>query len=121
MSIGNRIKEERERLGYSQEAFAAIGDVSKRSQIAYEKDDTEAGARYFTLIANIGADISYILTGERTISHVKEPHASYAIKRVEDNEEDDLLSSINKLIDKRVKPLEQQIAELKSEMNHSHA
>lgn len=67
MSIGNRIKEERERLGYSQEAFGSCGGISKRSQIMYEQDKTEASATYFTLIDKAGADVKYILTGEREV------------------------------------------------------
>lgn len=65
MSIGDRIKEEREKLGYSQEAFANAGGVSKRSQIMYEQNKTEVGAGYFSKIVEIGADIQYILTGKK--------------------------------------------------------
>lgn len=64
MSVGSRIKEERERLGFSQEVFAERGGVSRRSQIMYEQDKTEASATYFTLIAELGADVNYILTGK---------------------------------------------------------
>lgn len=67
MTIGQRIKEERERLGLSQEAFAQIGGVSKRSQIMYEQDKTEAGAGYCALIAQSGVDMNYILTGVRVL------------------------------------------------------
>ena len=48
MSLGKRIKEERERLGYNQEAFAAVGNVSRRSQIMYEQDSSEPSAGKFT-------------------------------------------------------------------------
>lgn len=62
MSVGKRIREERERLGYNQEAFSALGNVSRRSQIMYEQDSSEPSAGYFTLIAAAGADVLYILT-----------------------------------------------------------
>jgi transcriptional regulator with XRE-family HTH domain len=73
MSIGIKIKEERERLGYSQQAFSDLGGVSKRSQIMYEQDKTEPSARYFTLISDIGADIGYILTGKRSSDKYNAP------------------------------------------------
>jgi transcriptional regulator with XRE-family HTH domain len=83
MSIGNRIKEERERLGYSQDAFAAVGGVSKRSQIMYEQDKTEAGAGYFTLISTVGADVKYILTDIRSQPYnaIQEVQASYQVSK----------------------------------------
>ena len=63
MSTGKRIREERERLGYSQDAFATFANISRRSQIMYEQDSSEPSAGYFTAISAIGADILYILTG----------------------------------------------------------
>ena len=65
MKTGDRIKSERERLGFNQDDFAEKGGVSRRSQIMYEQNKTEASAGYFTKIAEIGADVSYILTGVR--------------------------------------------------------
>ena len=82
MSIGDRIKEEREKLGYSQEAFANAGGVSKRSQIMYEQNKTEVGAGYFSKIVEIGADIQYILTG----------------KKIEDNQlQEDQIDNLDKI------------------------
>jgi transcriptional regulator with XRE-family HTH domain len=66
MKIGDRIKAEREKLGFNQDDFAEKGGVSRRSQIMYEQNKTEASAGYFTRIAEIGADVSYILTGVRS-------------------------------------------------------
>lgn len=65
MSVGERIKEERERLEFNQDLFAEMAGVSRRSQIMYEQDKTDASAGYFTKIAEIGADVNYILTGVR--------------------------------------------------------
>ena len=39
MSIFLRLREERERLGFSQEAFGVLGGVQKRAQINYEKGE----------------------------------------------------------------------------------
>lgn len=63
MSIGSRLKEERERLGFTQPAFAALANTTKKSQIDYEKDVTQPKAGYLSVIANVGADVQYIVTG----------------------------------------------------------
>ncbi len=68
MTIGARLKEERERLGYTQPAFAELAGTTKKSQIDYEKDTTQPKASYFASIAEIGADILYIVTGKSLIA-----------------------------------------------------
>lgn len=68
MTIGNRIKDERERLKMNQEKFALHGGVSLRSQQMYERDKTEPAAGYFVSIAKIGVDVNYILTGVKISS-----------------------------------------------------
>ena len=66
MSIFLRLREERERLGFSQEAFGALGGVQKRAQINYEKGERHPDSAYLAAIAAAGADVLYILTGQRT-------------------------------------------------------
>lgn len=61
---GARLRSERERLGLSQSAFAALGSSSKGSQILYEKGAPPT-ADYLAVVAAAGADVLYILTGER--------------------------------------------------------
>ena len=65
MTIGKRLKEERERLGFNQTDFAAIGGVGRKSQFNYEDDERKADSAYLSAIAAIGADVRYILTGQR--------------------------------------------------------
>lgn len=65
MSIGSRLRDERLRLGLSQEDFARIAGVQRRAQIRYEQDEREPSARYLEAIASVGADVTYILTGRR--------------------------------------------------------
>ena len=67
-TIGMRLKEERLRLGLTQPEFAAVADAKTLSQIRYEADERSPDGNYFTAIAEHGADITYILTGVRTIS-----------------------------------------------------
>lgn len=66
MSIGERLKEERERLGFTQPAFAGLAETTKKSQIDYEKNLTQPKAGYLAVIARVGADVQYIVTGERS-------------------------------------------------------
>jgi len=65
MSIGTRLKEERERLGLSQAALGAIGDFGKTTVIAWERGTAFPNALFLSDIAEIGADIQYIVTGVR--------------------------------------------------------
>ena len=65
-TIGKRLKEERERLGYNQTDFGTIGGVKKRAQIWYESDKRRPDADYMAAIATVGADTKYIIEGVRT-------------------------------------------------------
>jgi transcriptional regulator with XRE-family HTH domain len=61
-----RLREERERLTFSQEAFGAIGGIQRRAQINYEKGERLPDIGYLGAIAKVGADIQYITTGVRS-------------------------------------------------------
>jgi len=65
-SFFDRLKEERERLGFNQEAFGAIGGVKRVAQGNYEKGDRSPDVSYLAAIAKVGADIQYIVTGVRS-------------------------------------------------------
>lgn len=65
MTTGKRLKEEREKLGFNQTDFAAIGGVSRKSQFNYEDDERKADTAYLSAIAVVGADVRYIVTGGR--------------------------------------------------------
>ncbi|ABO60647.1 MULTISPECIES: hypothetical protein [pseudomallei group] len=66
MSIGERLREERERLGFTQPAFAGLAETTKKSQIDYEKDLTQPKAGYLAAIGKVGADVQYIVMGVRS-------------------------------------------------------
>lgn len=68
MSVGKRLKEERERLGFSQPAFAGLAGASKGAQQNWEKDAASPNALALIAFAEAGADVLYILTGRRTNS-----------------------------------------------------
>ncbi|RKU01957.1 transcriptional regulator [Burkholderia sp. Nafp2/4-1b] len=62
-TIGSRLREERLRIGLSQEEFAAVGGVLRRAQSNYESDERSPDARYLTAVAELGVDVLYVLRG----------------------------------------------------------
>ena len=65
ISIGARIREERERLGFSQRALATRMAITHASQVKYEGGATQPNTGYLYLFNGIGADVQYIVTGAR--------------------------------------------------------
>lgn len=66
--LGRRLREERERLGLTQEQFAAIGGIKKRAQVRYESGDRAPDAGYLLRLAaseDPQVDIQYVLSGVR--------------------------------------------------------
>lgn len=67
LNIGERLREERERLGFTQPAFGAIGGVQKLAQLKYEKGERYPAADYLAAVGKVGADVQYIITGTRSL------------------------------------------------------
>lgn len=65
-NFGERLREERERLGLNQADFGEAGGVRKQAQLKYEKSERSPDAAYLAAIADAGADIQYIVTGTRS-------------------------------------------------------
>ncbi|KTC26543.1 hypothetical protein AO239_07365 [Pseudomonas sp. ICMP 19500] len=65
MNIGERLREERVRLGFNQAEFAAFAGVAKTSQFNYEKGDRSPDADYLAAVAARGVDILYVVIGQR--------------------------------------------------------
>lgn len=66
MTVGARLKEERQRLGLSQQRMAGVAGVSKNTAINWEKGDTSPTASALLALADAGADAVYILTGKHS-------------------------------------------------------
>lgn len=64
--FGNRLKTERERLGFTQAEFSQLGGVSERVQQRYEKEGSQPDLVYLGKVAALGVDILYVVTGQRT-------------------------------------------------------
>jgi transcriptional regulator with XRE-family HTH domain len=63
--FGERLKEERIRIGLSQEEFAKKCAVSKRSQINYEQSERAPDLHYLSEMAGLGGNVDYVVTGKR--------------------------------------------------------
>ncbi|WP_284336731.1 XRE family transcriptional regulator [Comamonas sp. NoAH] len=80
-NFSSRLREERTRLGLSQEALAEAGGVKKLAQHKYEKGENSPSAAYLQAIATVGVDPGYLLTGKRStlIPPVKDRNLSGAV------------------------------------------
>ncbi|MBJ9591223.1 helix-turn-helix transcriptional regulator [Burkholderia seminalis] len=82
------------RIGLSQDEFATVGGVARRSQSAYESDERAPDAAYLLAIRAIGVDIGYVLTGERFAAGGAAPEAG-----TRDADEADVLAMYRQLND----------------------
>lgn len=64
MTIGDRLKEIREKLGFSQNAMAKFVDCSSRAWQGYESGANIPGGDVLAKLAKSGININWILTGE---------------------------------------------------------
>jgi len=66
VSIGERIAEERKRLGFTQAAFAEKLGISLSSQKRYETSERVPNIYYIGTLENVDVDVAYVMTGSRT-------------------------------------------------------
>jgi len=62
-TVGFRLKQERQRLGMSQDDFSAVCGMKRRAQMSYEHDERSPDAEYLRALAAIGVDIQFVVTG----------------------------------------------------------
>jgi transcriptional regulator with XRE-family HTH domain len=65
MQIGERLKEERERLGYNQTDFAALAAATRKTLFNWESGSASPGAEALAAWADHGLDVNYVVTGAR--------------------------------------------------------
>jgi transcriptional regulator with XRE-family HTH domain len=63
--MGDRLRQERKRLGWSQNEMGALGGVAANAQGNYESGERVPRADYLAALANAGVDVLYVLTGRR--------------------------------------------------------
>ena len=74
MTIGERLREERERLGMSQPAFAAIANTTKQTLFSWETGRTAPDGFQLAALNATGVDVLFVVTGQR--SQVIPPQAA---------------------------------------------
>lgn len=64
--VGERLREERDRLGQNQTDFGVAAGVSRGTQKAYELESSSPDIRYLSTLQGMGVDVHYVLTGIRS-------------------------------------------------------
>ena len=67
--FADRLRQERERLGLSQDKFGQTVDVSRVTQSNYEQGVREPGITYLSALGRAGCDLRFVLFGESDESH----------------------------------------------------
>ena len=78
-NIGLRLKEERERLSLSQEALGTRLATTGRTVKKYEANETSIRATELLQFSGLGADVLYIVTGERQPMGSAQERADYSV------------------------------------------
>jgi len=65
-SLGERLREERDRLGLKQEELGQIGGVNRNTQGKYEKSERSPDGDYLAKVSAVGVDVLYVVTGQRS-------------------------------------------------------
>ena len=68
VNFGERLADERRRQGLNQTDFAALGGVTVKTQVLYEKSERVPDANYLAAVARHGVDVLYVLTGQHVPS-----------------------------------------------------
>jgi len=66
IGVGERLREERVRLGLSQDALAQLGGITRNTQGSYEKGERNPDSVYLTAVIKAGVDALYVLTARHT-------------------------------------------------------
>lgn len=69
MHAGERLKEERERLGFNQADFAARAGATRKTLFNWESGAASTNAVALAAWAEAGLDVLYVVTGERSGAH----------------------------------------------------
>lgn len=71
-SFGQRLRSERERLGFNQLDFAELGGIKRSSQILYESGRRVPDVRYLERIKGAGVDLIYLVTSQHYVQATKD-------------------------------------------------
>lgn len=63
--IGERLSDERKRLGYNQSDFSALAGITRKTLFGYESGERAPDALALAAWAKSGLDVLYVVTGQR--------------------------------------------------------
>lgn len=72
ITIGSRLREERERLGYSELQIAQLLGIPLETYLRFESGESDPGIYRMPRLFAIGFDVLYIITEERHIPGLEE-------------------------------------------------
>lgn len=81
LGFGERLKDERRRLGLSQEEFAERAGVKRLAQLQYEKEIREPRTSYLAALGAMGISLSYVLFGRKSLDMTLAPEATRRIEK----------------------------------------
>ena len=87
-TVGERLRGERTRLGYNIRGFAEIGGVGIGTQSSYENDKTIPDSNYLNRISEKGAEIFWIMRGEKEDDEVRDKRTAMYSPEITDFIED---------------------------------
>lgn len=96
-TFGERLKEERKRCFNTQQQMADAMEVSRRSQVWYEKNERVPTSNYLEHAMVHGVDILYLFTGIRKTIPIsdKEQYLLLAFRKLDDAQQHSILSICN--------------------------
>ncbi|MDF5964966.1 helix-turn-helix domain-containing protein [Pseudomonas aeruginosa] len=65
LPIGERLSDERKRLGYNQSDFSALAGITRKTLFGYESGERAPDALALGCLGESGLDVLYVVTGQR--------------------------------------------------------
>ncbi len=93
--IGDRLRQERERLGLTQDEFSAAAGSKRRTLVDWEKGVSSPTAVQLAALRTAGVDVTYVITGEHQGHGIGEQAVHQAVLDAVD------LLSLDKKVDAR--------------------
>lgn len=97
---------ERARLGQSQSALAAVGGVTKQTQIKYESGESYPNAEYLAAVVSAGVDVTFVVTGQMSQATlgIEETRTVYALRTLKDSAREAVANMIDTFAQQAAEP-----------------
>ena len=85
LPIGERLRAERDRIGMTQQEFADVAGVTRKTLFGYETGVRPPDAAALSAWAELGLDVLYVITGQRSTPVAVPPELNRREKALLDN------------------------------------